>query len=58
MDSNLGKTYWDFQRFVLWGHLAEKNDSVLRGLCILASLCNLAVIVFFTLYMWCEGGGT
>ena len=48
-DSNLGKTYWKFQRFVLWGHMTERNDFVLRSLCVLASLCDLGVIVFFIL---------
>jgi len=48
-DSNLGKTYWKFQRFVLWGYISEVNDIVLRTLCVLASLSNLGVIVFFLL---------
>jgi hypothetical protein len=48
-DSNLGITYWKFQRFVLWGFMSEANDSVLRFMCVLASLSNLGVIVFFFL---------
>jgi hypothetical protein len=48
-DSNLGKTYWAFQRFVWWGHRSEVDDTVMRGLCVLASLSGLSVIIFFIL---------
>jgi hypothetical protein len=48
-DSNLGKTYWAFQRFVWWGYRSEVDDRLLRGLCVLASLSGLAVIIFFIL---------
>jgi hypothetical protein len=50
-DSNLGKTYWNFQRFVWWGYRSEVPDALLRGLCILACACQLGVLVLFFLSM-------
>jgi len=43
-DSNLGKTYWNFQIFVWWGYRSEVRDASLWGLCILASACQLGVL--------------
>jgi hypothetical protein len=48
-DSNVGKTYWALQKFIWWGYRSEVSDSILRGLCMLASLSELAVVIFFFL---------
>ena len=46
-DSNLGKTYWDFQKFVWWGYRSVAHDTVLYGLCVVACLSELAVLILF-----------
>jgi hypothetical protein len=48
-DSNLQGKYWFFQKFVLWGHISEADDTVLHGLCVLASVANLGVLISFFL---------
>lgn len=53
-DSNLTKTYWTFHRFVLWGYLSEVNDTILRCLCILASVSQLAGIALFFYVIWLQ----
>jgi hypothetical protein len=51
MDSNLSKTYWDFQVFVWWGHKLARNDLFLTSLRILTSLSQLGlfVLLFITI---------
>jgi len=48
-DSNLEPKHWTFQKFVLWGHIAEVTDPILHGLCVLASITALGVLVLFFL---------
>ncbi len=46
-ESNLRKAYWTFQKFVWWGHKSRATDTVLRSLCIVACLSEVAVVVLF-----------
>jgi len=48
-DSTMTKSYWLFQRFVLWGHLTEIKDAPLHALCLLATLSALA---WFAVIIW------
>lgn len=48
-DSNMGATYWRFQKFVWWGHFSVQNDIIIHGLCILACLIEAVVVVLFFL---------
>jgi hypothetical protein len=49
-DSNLGKNYWKFQRFVWWGYGSDVRDVTLRSLCVFACLAQLgATVLFFML---------
>jgi hypothetical protein len=48
-DSNLEAKYWVFQKFVLWGHISDVDDTALHGLCVLESVIGLGVLIFFFL---------
>jgi hypothetical protein len=45
-DSNYGRTYWRFQKFVWWEHRFEVSDVTLRSLCILACAAQVGAAVF------------
>jgi hypothetical protein len=48
-DSNLGKPYWDLQRFVWWRHVSEVRDPLLHCLCVVAVVIEVVVVVWFFL---------
>jgi hypothetical protein len=45
--SNLGATYWRFQKFVWSWYKPDVDDVLLRSLCLLASLVELVVVILF-----------
>ena len=44
-DSNLGKTYWNLQQFIWWGHTSEVSDVLLHALCVFAVLIEVTVLI-------------